>query len=525
MNKEIIFDDNVKQSIRKGIEIVSKAVSSTLGPKGKTVIIEQSNGSLHITKDGVTVARSIQLKNRFENVGVQLIKEVADKMCSICGDGTSSSVVLTNFLIEQGSKLIELGENPIKLKKELEVASKIACDFLEKLSIPLTTNDQIQQIATISANNDSEIGKLIAEAFSKITTSGVIVVEESKNSKTFLEIINGMQFDRGYLSPHFVTNFDKNICELDNPYILINLHKVLKTEELVPILNQIVHQNRSILLIAEDFEPSVLEDLKLNCVQKTIKVCAIKAPEFGEYREAILNDLATITGGTCNVNDSGCNWEESHIKYLGQCDKIIVTKNKTIIYGNKGDQEKICKKVNRLKEYLDELKKNTTNEDFLIDFTQKRISRLVGGIALLHIGGYTELEMKERKDRADDAIAASKAAIEEGIVPGGGLTYLEVSKKLLELKGTGNHLLADALMCPFYTILSNIGYDRMIVSNIATKCHDTIGFDANIEEICDLIENGIIDPVKVSKEAIINAISVASLMLTTNCIITNENLN
>ena len=526
--KDIKFHSDARTKMKEGIDIIANAVKTTLGPKGKNVIIGNNNGIPHVTKDGVTVAKEINLKDPFQNVGAQLVKEVASKTCAEAGDGTTTSSVLIQALINEGLAILSERESldAVTLQHQIEETAKIVLGYISSSAIPIE-DDMLENIATISANNDIELGKLIADAFKKITKDGVIVVEESKNVETTVEVITGMQFDRGYLAPHFITDQIKNEAVLENPYIFITDQKIESTRELISILNTMVSERASILLIAEDFDSEVLENLKVNKLQGILKVVPIKCPSFGEYRKDVLYDLAILTEGTYVGYDSGLNVNDINVEMLGRAEKVIVTKDTTTIIGGAGKKENVDVRVAQIKQQLATLKESQTDSSFMEEFLQKRIARLTGGVALIHVGGTTELEMKQRKDRVDDAVAATKAAIEEGFLIGGGITYLQLSDMLIG-STPGEFVVKQALKAPFKQILANIGYDDNKTEMLHQKLSDfhktstRYGFNAKTEKIEDLLASGVIDPAKVVRLAFMNAISISTLFLTTECIIVPE---
>ena len=518
-NKELKFNLEAKEAIKKGIDILGNAVKATLGPKGQCVVIaDYHDKKPHVTKDGVTVAKNIKLKDKYANAGACLIREASLRMLSTCGDSTSTSTVLAQEMVQNAIEKIEDGFNPAVLKKGVEKAAQVVLKNIKDAARPIKDGD-IEAIATISANNDPEIGKLVADTFNKITYDGVVVVEESSSINTSVDVIQGMQFERGYLANHFVTDDVKNQCILENPYILITEQKVNMMRELVPILEKVVAENRPILIIAEDYDSEVIENLKMNKLQGIVKVCPVKAPSFGQYRKEVLDDIAILTGGTNLTYESGLYIPSIDVDMLGRCDKVIVTKDYTTIVGGKTSKEAIEHRVAYLKERLNEVKATDINNEFMTEFLSVRISKLVGGIATIHVGGTTELEMKERKDRVDDAVAATKAAMEEGVVAGGGITLL----RPVDVVNTspGEDIVYQSLGSIFETIVENAGlnpydlYDKIDPNN-------NIGFDANTEQIVNMFEAGILNPAKAERLAFENAISVVNLFLSTNCVIVDE---
>lgn len=518
MFKKIKSHLDARKSILEGVNKLANAVKVTLGPKGNCVVI--MNQSPKVTKDGVTVAKEIHLEDPFENAGAQLIKEAAIKTLNTVGDATTTSTVLAQSMINQSMKYLQKGYNPVKLQRGLKEGVEKAVNYIKDHTASVTLDD-IKNIATISTNNDAELGKLIGDAFNKIGKNGVITVESSSTTETSVKVIDGMQFDKGYAAQHFVTNSIKDICVLDNPYILITEHKINRMKDIGGILNTIAGEGRSVLIIAEDYDGEVLETLKLNKLRGTLQVCAVKAPSFGEYRKAILDDIAILTNGTNISYDCGLELVDCDTKILGHCTKVIVNKDTTTIVGGSGD---INKRVKELKEELNRtLMTPELNSSFLIEFYRQRIAKLSGGIAIIYVGGTTELELQERKDRVEDAVAATKAAIEEGIVTGGGLLYYNTADflKYFELEdkteNIGFHIVEKALVEPFNVIVSNAGYNpKKLYKNLTLA----IGFDANKEEFVDMYKAGIIDPSKAARLALENSASIASLFISTECLIT-----
>ena len=520
LSKKIIFGSDARALMLNGINKLSNAVKVTLGPKGNCVIIGNVDKLPKVTKDGVSVAKEIALENQFENVGAQLIREASVKTLNTVGDATTTSTVLAQKMINLGAKALAEGKNPVKLQTGVNIAISSVVDFIKSKTIPIKDYD-VKNIASISANNDSNIGEIISHAFQQIGKDGIITVEESSNSLTNVNVINGMQFDRGYLSQHFVTNSIKDVCVFENPYILVTEHHISRMKDLGFILNQIAGEGRSLLIIAEDYDSEVLETLKLNFLQGTIKVCPIKAPSFGEYRKAILEDIARLTNATSITYESSREIYDVSLKDLGTCSKVVVSKDNTTIIGGKGD---VISRVRELKEELQRVKKNPSLDgSFMIDFLSQRIAKLTGGIAVIYVGGTTEVEMNERRDRVEDAVSATKAAIEEGVVLGGGLTYYNAAKYIHSIKNSdksinaGIRLVEEALIEPFNVIVTNAGYKPKKLYN---KLTNTVGFDANKEMFVNMYKSGIIDPAKASRLALENAASVTNLFLSTECIVT-----
>lgn len=528
-SKKIKFSSSARESILKGINTLADAVKVTLGPKGRCVVINQSDEQPKVTKDGVSVAKEIKLLDSFENTGAQLIKEAATKTLSTVGDATTTSTVLAQKLINLSDRAIKHGYNPIKLKNGLELARFAALSFI-KDSATIIKDSDIENIATISANNDPELGKLIGEAFNKIGKDGIVTVAPSTTTATSISVVKGMQLDKGYITQHFVTNFEKDIAYLENPYILITEHKINRLVDLKSVLNVIASENASLLIIATDYDDEVIQTLKLNKLQNVLKVCPIKAPSFGQYRNAILEDIAVLTGGTNISYDSGLEVQDITIEHLGKCGSVTVSKDYTNLVNGYGESEKINSRVQELKTQLN-VTKNSPELDgsFMINFLNERIAKLIGGIAVIHVGGTTEIEMNERKDRIDDAVFAAKAAIEEGVVIGGGLTYYNTAQYLKHCHNSDKHIqkafdiLEESLIEPFNIIVKNAGYSP---KKLYKKLTDKIGFDANQEKFVNMYKSGIIDPAKAARLALANAISVTQLFLSTECVIVPEtNIN
>lgn len=529
-SKELKFGKDARESILKGINTVADAVKVTLGPMGNCVILSDNERIPRVTKDGVSVAKEITLKDPFENAGARLIREAAEKTLNTVGDATTTSTVLAQSIVNLGNDALNNGSDPIKLKKGLAIGCVKALDYIKKHIIELKDSD-IKHIATISTNNDSELGSMIADTFLKVGRDGIITVEESSNVNTTVEVITGMQLERGYLSQHFVTNFEKDECVLDNPYLLITEHKINNLRDLSFILNQIASEHRSLLLIAEDFDSSVIETLKLNKLQGTLKVCAIKAPSFGEYRKSILDDIAILTNGSNISYDSSLDIKDCSINHLGQCKKVIVKKDSTIIVGGSGDKESIDNHVSHLKAELSRLTADSTKDgSFIINFIKERIAKLTGGVACIYVGGTTELEMQEKKDRVDDAVAATKSAIEEGVVLGGGLTYWNAAKSVSESVSTehyykdvciGIDILIKALQAPLKQLISNAG---LSVQDVESNLSESTGYDLYSDKYVNMYESGIIDPAKAARLALENAVSVGNMFLSTECIIVPEQI-
>ena len=528
LNKEIKFYNDARESILKGINLLADAVKVTLGPKGRSVIITEPKEIPHVTKDGVTVAKSIKFADQYMDAGAQLIREAAVQTVKEVGDSTTTATVLAQAFINTLKSYIDQGCNPIKLKKGFDLAIKDILDKIQEYKRPIEDKD-IKHIATISANNDSKIGELIADAFSKVGRQGVITVEESSNSETTADVVMGMQFDRGYEAPHFVTDTEKDQCVLEDPYIFITDHKIQLTRDLLNILEPLAKDRKSILIIAQEYDSEVLENLKLNKLQGTLKCCAIKCPSMGEYRKEVLQDIAIVTDGTYLSYDSGLEVSDCNMQMLGHCKRVIVTKETTTIIGGDGSQSPIDNRVKEIENKLENIKDSQMDGEFYRDFLKRRIATLVGGVCRIKVGGKTEIEMKETKDRIDDAVAATYAAIEEGIIAGGGLDFYRIYQKLVENyirmafedktmeQGYGCAIVVLPII--MQTILDNAGVNTSDIIDKIKKTQYWTGFDANTEKFVDMYEAGIINPAKADRLAIEHAASVTDLFLTTDCII------
>jgi chaperonin GroEL len=499
----------------KGMEVLATAVGSTLGPKGQCVVIDDYlDDKPLITKDGVTVAKNIQLKNKFENLGVQLLKEASIKTVELAGDATTTTVVLAYNMIKEAQKLIDAGYNPIQIKNDIKSTLENVVQNIKSQAIAIEDGD-IEKVATISSNNDREIGKLIGEAFQKIGRDGVITVEESPNIRTYVDVITGMQFDRGYESPYFATNPIKGNCVLDKCLVLITDQKIQIMRDIVPILEIAVAKSKPILLIAQDYDDEVIQNLKINKLHNIVNVCAVKAPSYGNYRTEILEDLAILTGATIVSYESGIELPKVTEQMLGECGKVIVTKETTTIIDGKGSKEVVAARVEQIKQLLEDMS-DTVDRDFLKDFYSKRIAKLTGGICSIYVGGTTELEMKEKKDRIEDAVCATKAAIEEGIVAGGGMSFISAIDDLRRIE-------LDDVYFPIILALHSV--KDQIIKNCGLNpadYDDDIGFDANLMRPCNMMESGIVNPAKSDRLALENAISVLNLYLSSSCLIVNE---
>ena len=522
MSKDIFYDTEARASLKSGVDKLANAVRVTLGPKGRNVVIEKQFGSPVVTKDGVTVAKEVELEDRLENVGAQMVKEVASKTSDIAGDGTTTATVLAQSIIAEGLKNVTAGANPMEIKKGIDLAKEQVVKFISENSKDIPDSTQIAQVATISANDDVEIGTKIAEAMDKVGKDGVITVEESKTAETYLEFVEGMQFDRGYLSPYFVSNSDTMEAELDDPYILVHDKKITNMKDLLPLLEKVVQAGKSILIIAEDIEGEALATLVVNKLRGTFNVIAVKAPGFGDRRTAMLQDIATLTGATVISEDRGFKLESTTLDELGTCKKVVSDKDNTTIVDGGGTREDITNKVNEIRVHIEK-----TTSDYDREKLQERLAKLSGGVAVLNVGAATEVEMKEKKDRVDDALHATRAAVEEGIVTGGGVILLRASRDLDSIETTpslqvGVDIMKRALEGPIRQICSNAGVESSIVVQKVLEGKDDFGYDARNDEYVDMFKAGIIDPAKVSRVAVENAASISGLLLTTEVAITNK---
>jgi len=524
MAKEIRYDQAVRESLLKGVNALADAVRVTLGPKGRNVILDRSFGSPTVTKDGVTVAKEIELEDKFENMGAQMVKEVASKTSDIAGDGTTTATVLAQAIYREGAKLVAAGHNPMELKRGIEKAVVVIIDELKKISKPIQDQKEIAQVGTISANNDEEIGKIIAEAMEKVGKEGVITVEEAKGMETTLEIVEGMQFDKGYISPYFVTNPEKMEVVMDDPAILINEKKISAMKDLLPILEQVAKMGKPLVIISEDIEGEALATLVVNKLRGTLKVVAVKAPGFGDRRKAMLEDIAILTGGQMISEELGIKLDTISLKDLGSAKRIVIDKDNTTIVDGAGDRKEIEGRVKQIRAQIEE-----TTSDYDREKLQERLAKIVGGVAVINIGAATETEMKEKKARVEDALHATKAAVEEGVVPGGGVAYLRCLPKLDTLKVEegaqqfGVKIVRKALEEPLRWIANNAGHDGSIIIEKVKTGKGSFGFDAAKEIfVDDMMAVGILDPTKVTRSALQNAASVASLMLTTDAMIAEK---
>lgn len=523
MAKKLEFGLDARKEILKGVRVLADAVKATMGPKGRNVVIEKSFGAPTITKDGVTVAKEIELKNKLQNMGAQMVKEVASKTSDVAGDGTTTATVLADAIYREGLKLVEAGHDPMGLKRGIDIAVKEIVATLKDISKPTKGKDEIAQVGTISANGDETIGKLIAEAMDKVGKEGVITVEEAKGNETTLEVVEGMQFDRGYSSPYFVTNPDKMEADIEKPFILIHEKKISNMKDMLPILEQVAKAGKPLLIIAEEVEGEALATLVVNKIRGTLNVCAVKAPGFGDRRKAMLEDIAVLTGGKCITEDLGIKLESITLSDLGKADKITVDKDNTTIIGGSGKKADIDARVRQLRAQIEE-----TSSDYDREKLQERLAKLVGGVAVINVGAATEVEMKEKKARVEDALHATRAAVEEGIVPGGGVALIRGIEKLASLKSkneaelAGIKIIREALKAPAGQIAANAGCDAPVVINKIMEGKGGFGYNAATDTYEDLPKAGVIDPTKVVRTALQNAASVAGLMLTTEVLIADE---
>ncbi|MFO7601037.1 MAG: chaperonin GroEL [Candidatus Desulfacyla sp.] len=520
--KEIKYSEVAREKMMKGVDILANAVKLTLGPKGRNVLIEKSWGSPKSTKDGVTVAKEIELEDRFENMGAQMVKEVASKTSDVAGDGTTTATILAQAIYREGSKLVAAGTNPMAVKRGIDKAVEVVIAELRKISSPTKDKKEISQVGTISANNDRAIGEVIAEAMEKVGKEGVITVEEAKSMETSLDIVEGMQFDRGYLSPYFVTNAEKMEAHLEDPYILLNEKKISSMKDLVPILEQIAKMGKPLLIIAEDIEGEALATLVVNRLRGTLQCVAVKAPGFGDRRKAMLEDMAVLTGGQVISEDLGIKLENITLNDLGGAKRITVDKDNTTIVDGKGTRAALEGRVKQIRAQIEE-----TTSDYDREKLQERLAKLIGGVAVINVGAATEIEMKEKKDRVEDALNATRAAVEEGIVAGGGVAYLRCLKALekMELPGEaqmGVNLIKRALEEPVRQIANNAGFEGSVVVQKVKDGKGNFGFNAETGEYEDLMKAGIIDPTKVTRFALQNAASVAGLLMTTEAMVAEK---
>ena len=527
MSKQIEFNSDARAKLKAGVDALANAVKTTLGPKGRNVVIGKKFGAPHITKDGVTVAKEIELKDPVENMGAQMVKEVASKTADIAGDGTTTATVLAQALVTAGLKNVTAGANPIDLKRGIDKAVGHVVRELKNISQEVGSNtDKIKQVATISANNDEMIGSLIAEAMKVVGNDGVITVEEAKGTVTEVKTVEGMQFDRGYLSPYFVTNQEKMTTEMDSPYILLVDKKISSMKELLPVLEPVVQSGQGLLIIAEDLDGDALGTLVVNRIRGALKIAAVKAPGFGEKRKEMLQDLAVLTGATVISEDMGLSLSDANMSHLGSAEKIEITKDKTTIINGNGETQLIHDRVSQIRTQIDQ-----ATSDYEKEKLQERLAKLAGGVAVLYIGAPTETEMKEKKDRVDDALAATRAAVEEGIVPGGGVALirciaaLDIVNTLNEDENLGVAIVRKSLESPLYQIVANAGDNSDMIVHFVKTNTGAYGYNARTGEFGDMLEMGIIDPTKVTRTAIENAASIASMLLMTECVIVDEPSN
>ena len=524
MAKDILFNLDARDGLKKGVDALSNAVKVTLGPKGRNVIIEKSYGAPHITKDGVSVAKEIELKDPVENMGAQLVKEVASKTNDLAGDGTTTATVLAQAIVAAGLKNVIAGANPMDLKRGIDKAVATVVESLKSQSQQVGDSiEKIQQVASISANNDNTIGTLIAEAMAKVKKEGVITVEDAKGIETHVDVVEGMQFDRGYISPYFVTNTEKMEAVYENPFILIYDKKISVMKDLLPILEKSLQTGRPLLIIAEDIDSEALATLVVNRLRGSLKVVAVKAPGFGDRRKEMLEDIAILTGGTVITEEKGYRLEDATLAELGTADKITVTKDNTTIVNGQGAKENIEARAAQIKAQI-----ATTTSDYDREKLQERLAKIAGGVAVIYVGAASEVEMKEKKDRVEDALNATRAAIEEGIIPGGGVGFIRAISSIENLKGenddqtTGIAIIKRALEEPLRQIVANAGLEGSVVVNKVREGEGDFGFNARTETYENLLKTGVIDPVKVSRVALENAASIASMLLTTECVISNH---
>ncbi|MFN2422287.1 MAG: chaperonin GroEL [Cryomorphaceae bacterium] len=523
MAKDITFDVSAREKLKKGVDALANAVKVTLGPKGRNVIIDKKFGAPSMTKDGVTVAKEIELKDPIQNMGAQMVKEVASKTADLAGDGTTTATVLAQSMITTGLKNVAAGANPMVLKRGIDKAIAAVVAELKKISREVgDDNSKIEQVATISANNDSTIGKLIAQAMAKVKKEGVITVEEAKGTETYVDVVEGMQFDRGYLSPYFVTNSEKMIADLENPYILIYDKKISNMKDLLPVLEKAAQTGKPLLIISEDVEGEALATLVVNKIRGSLKIAAVKAPGFGDRRKAMLEDIAILTGGTLISEEQGRKLEDATLEDLGTCEKITIDKDNTTIVNGAGDKAAIQSRVKQIRAQME-----STTSDYDKEKLQERLAKLAGGVAVLYVGAASEMEMKEKKDRVDDALHATRAAVEEGIVPGGGVAYLRTMGALESLEGenfdenTGIKIVYRSMEEPLRQIVANAGGEGSIIVQKVREGKGDFGYNARTEVFEDLFKAGVIDPTKVARIALENAGSIAGMLLTTECVISD----
>ena len=519
MAKEIKFNTDVRAAMKEGADALANAVKVTLGPKGRNVVIAKKFGAPQITKDGVTVAKEVELEDQFQNMGAQMVKEVASKTNAQAGDGTTTATVLAQAIINVGLKNVAAGANPMDLKKGIDKAVAAVVADLKKQSQPVGEDySKVEQVGTVSANNDAQIGKLIADAMAKVKKDGVITVEEAKGTETEVKVVEGMQFDRGYISPYFMTNGDKMEAVLDDAYILLTDKKISNMEDLMPVLEPVAREGRSLLIIAEDVEGQALTTLVVNRLRGTLKVAAVKAPGFGDRRKEMLQDIATLTGAVVISEERGFTLQNANVQMLGKAEKVTITKENTTIVGGAGDQAAIKDRADQIRAQIE-----TTKSDYDREKLQERLGKFAGGVAVIYVGATTEVEMKEKKDRVDDALNATRAAVEEGYLPGGGVAYIRAAEALKGLKGenddqtTGIHIIERAIEEPLRQIAANAGVEASVIINKIREGKGDFGYNARTDEYVKMYEAGVIDPTKVARVALENAASVAGMFLTTEC--------
>lgn len=523
MAKNIFFDTEAREKLKKGVDALADAVKVTLGPKGRNVILDKKFGAPTVTKDGVSVAKDIELKEPIENMGAQLVKEVASKTADAAGDGTTTATVLAQAIFNAGIKNVAAGANPMDLKRGIDKAVEAIVADLKRQSKKIESSQEVAQVATISANNDEEIGKMIANAMDKVGKDGVITVEEAKGTETEVKIVEGMQFDRGYLSPYFVTNADKMEADLDNPFILIYDKKISSMKELLPVLEQVVQTGKPLLIISEDLDGEALATLVVNKIRGALKIAAVKAPGFGDRRKAMLEDIAALTGGTVISEERGFKLDNATLDFLGTAEKIIVDKDNTTIVNGAGQKEEIKARVNQIKAQIE-----STTSDYDKEKLQERLAKLSGGVAILYVGAATEVEMKEKKDRVDDALHATRAAVEEGVIPGGGVALIRATAALDNLKlthedqATGVQIIRVAIEAPLRTIVFNAGLEGSVIVQKVKEGQGDYGYNARDDRYENMFAAGILDPTKVTRLALENAASIAALLLTTECVVADQ---
>ncbi|MCR5028118.1 MAG: chaperonin GroEL [Fibrobacter sp.] len=523
MAKQLKFDVAAREKLMKGVDQLANAVKVTLGPKGRNVMIGKAYGAPTVTKDGVSVAKEIELEDTFENLGAQMAKEVASKTNDAAGDGTTTATVLAQAITREGLKNVAAGANPMDIKRGMDTAVDAVIEKLAKMAVKINGKEHIAQVATISANNDAEIGELLANAMEKVGKDGVITLEESKTAETTLDVVEGMQFDRGYLSPYFATNTDTMEVNLEDPFILLYDKKISSMKDLLPILEQVAKQGKALLIVAEDVDGEALATLVVNKIRGTLKVAAVKAPGFGDRRKAMLQDIAILTGGALVSEETGAKLEDAPITVLGRAKSVTITKDNTTIVEGAGNADAIKARVNQIKKQIE-----TTTSDYDREKLQERLAKLAGGVAVIKVGAATEVEMKEKKDRVDDAMHATRAAVEEGIVPGGGVAFIRAASAIDELKfenadeATGAKIIRRAIEEPLRQIVKNAGLEDSVIVNKVKEGKDGYGYNAKTDAYEDLIKAGVIDPAKVTKTALKNAASIASMLLSTDCVIVEK---